>query len=103
MSRKNYRVQLTRDEKKRLEDTLNKGTRQVRRARALLLLNEGGEKPVMDQRDIAERCGFGLALWRRVSASYPAGTRRRRYIWANPRRFPFFPPTGDSPGTVCRV
>jgi hypothetical protein len=65
MRGKNYRVHLTEDEKKRLEDIVNKGVhpvRQVRRARVLLLLNEGEGregKPVKapEQSEIAERCG----------------------------------------------
>jgi hypothetical protein len=44
MRRKTYQVHLTAEEKKRLEDIVSKGVhpaRQVRRARILLLLNEG--------------------------------------------------------------
>jgi hypothetical protein len=44
MRTKLYRVRLTAEEKKRLEDIINKGVhpaRQVRRARILLMLNAG--------------------------------------------------------------
>jgi hypothetical protein len=47
MRTKLYWVRLTAEEKKRLEDIINKGAhpaRQVRRARILLMLNEGEDR-----------------------------------------------------------
>jgi hypothetical protein len=60
MRGKVYRVQLTKDEKKRLEEIVSKGVhpaRQARRAHILLLLNEEGGKPVTEQSEIAARYG----------------------------------------------
>jgi transposase len=75
MRGKNYRVHLTEDEKKRLEDIVNKGVhpvRQVRRARVLLLLNEGegrgGRAP--EQSEVAERCGCTTRVVYTVSKQY---------------------------------
>jgi transposase len=75
MRGKNYRVHLTGDEKKRLEDIVNKGVhpvRQVRRARVLLMLNEGdgrGDR-APEQREVAERCGCTRRVVYTVSKQY---------------------------------
>jgi hypothetical protein len=75
MRGKNYRVHLTDDEKKRLEDIVNKGVhpvRQVRRARVLLMLNEGegrGDR-APEQREVAERCGCTMRVVYTVSKQY---------------------------------
>jgi hypothetical protein len=75
MRGKTYRVQLTAEEKKRLEDIVNKGVhpaRQVRRARILLLLNEGEGKPakVPDQSEIARQCRCNIVVVYTVSRQY---------------------------------
>ncbi|MDR2071540.1 MAG: hypothetical protein LBP81_09030 [Treponema sp.] len=60
MRGKVYRVHLTKDEKKRLEENVSQGVhpaRQVRRAHILLLLNEEEGKPVTEQSEIAARYG----------------------------------------------
>jgi hypothetical protein len=60
MRGKVYRVHITKDEKKRLEEIVSQGVhpaRQVRRAHILLLLNEEEGKPVTEQSEIAERYG----------------------------------------------
>jgi hypothetical protein len=59
MRGKVYRVHLTEDEKKRLEEIVSKGVhpaRQVRRAHILLLLNEEEGKPVTEQSETGDRC-----------------------------------------------
>jgi transposase len=73
MRRKTYRVHLTEDEKERLEEILSEGAhpaRQITRARILLLLNEGEGKAVMEQREIAERCGCTSRVVYTVSKEY---------------------------------
>ncbi|MDR2434021.1 MAG: helix-turn-helix domain-containing protein, partial [Treponema sp.] len=78
MRRKTYRVHLTKDEKKRLEGIVSKGVhpaRQVRRARILLLLNEGegpeGEPvEVPEQSEIARQCQCNTAVVYTVSTQY---------------------------------
>jgi transposase len=78
MRGKTYRVHLTADERQQLEDIITKGVhpaRQIRRARILLLLNEGAKetgKPdtVLEQADIGERCGCGSRLVYTVSKQY---------------------------------
>jgi hypothetical protein len=71
-----YRVHLTAEEKKRLEDIVNKRvhpTREVKRAHILLLLNEGEDregKPVAEQSEIAERCGCTRRVAYTVSRHY---------------------------------
>jgi transposase len=75
MREKTYRVRLTAEEEQRLKDIVTKGVhpaRQVRRARILLLLNEGTDRegnPVKapEQSEIAERCG------RHIDLVYTAG------------------------------
>jgi transposase len=78
MRTKIYRVRLTAEEKKKLEDIVSKGVhpaREVRRARILLLLNEGEEREgkadkVPEQSEIARQClcGIGVVYW--VSKQY---------------------------------
>jgi transposase len=78
MRTKIYRIQLTQDEKKRLENIVSTETapaRQIRRARILLLLNEGEDrqgKPVKvpEQSDIARQCRCNTVLVYRVSKQY---------------------------------
>ncbi|MDR2435000.1 MAG: helix-turn-helix domain-containing protein [Treponema sp.] len=78
MRGKTYRVQLTAEEKKRLEDIVSKGVhpaRQVRRARMLLLLNEGegmGGEPVKvpEQSEIARQCRCNTVVVYTVSKQY---------------------------------
>ncbi|MDR0709525.1 MAG: helix-turn-helix domain-containing protein [Spirochaetaceae bacterium] len=78
MRKKAYRIQLTKDEKTLLEDIVSKGiypARQVRRARILLLLNEGEEREgkalkVPAQSDIARQCRCNTVLVYRVSKQY---------------------------------
>jgi transposase len=78
MRKKAYRIQLTKDEKTLLEDIVSKGiypARQVRRARILLLLNEGEEREgkalkVPEQSDIARQCQCNTVLVYRVSKQY---------------------------------
>jgi hypothetical protein len=70
MKGKTYKVHLTADEKKRLEDMVNKGVhpvREVTHARILLLLNQeepGPGKAVkeLEQSEAAERCGCSIFL-----------------------------------------
>jgi hypothetical protein len=78
MRTKLYRVRLTAEEKKRLEDIVSKGirpARQVRCARILLLLNEGegleGE-PVEapEQSEIARQCQCNTVVVYTVSKQY---------------------------------
>jgi hypothetical protein len=55
-----YRVHLTKDEKKRLEEIVSKGVhpaRQIRRAHLLLMLNEEEGKAIAEQSEIAARYG----------------------------------------------
>jgi transposase len=78
MRKKAYRIQLTKDEENRLEDIVNKGVcpaRQVKRARILLLLNEGEDPQgktagVPEQSDIARQCQCNTVLVYRVSKQY---------------------------------
>jgi hypothetical protein len=73
MRKKTYRVRLTAEEKKRLEDIVNKGVhpvRQVRRARILLLLNEGEEAKVPEQSEIARQCRCNTVVVYKVSKQY---------------------------------
>jgi transposase len=73
MREKVYRVQLTKDEKKRLEEIVSRGlhpARQVRRAHILLLLNEEEGKPVTEQSEIAARCGCTTRVVYTVSRQY---------------------------------
>ena len=75
MRRKLYRVDLTKDEKERLENIVGKGVhpaRQIRRARIVLLLNEGKgtSGAVPEQSEIAEQCRCGTAVICRVSKQY---------------------------------
>jgi transposase len=78
MRKKTYRVRLTSEEKKRLEDIVSKGlhpARQVRRARILLLLNEGegpeGEEvKVPEQNEIARQCQCNTVVVYTVSKQY---------------------------------
>jgi transposase len=75
MRRKTYRVHLTTEEKKRLEDIINKGVhpaRQVRRARILLLLDEGEGEPVKvpEQSEIARQCQCTIVVVYTVSKQY---------------------------------
>jgi transposase len=78
MRKKTYRVHLTAEEKRRLEDIVSKGlhpARQVRRARILLLLNEG-EGPegeplrVPEQSEIARQCRCNTVVVYTVSKQY---------------------------------
>jgi transposase len=75
MRGKTYRVHLTEDERRRLEDIVSKGVhpaRQITRARILLLLDEGtgpGGK-VPEQSDIAERCRCTSSLVYIASKQY---------------------------------
>jgi transposase len=78
MRGKTYRIHLTEDERQRLLDIVTKGvhpTRQITRARILLLLNEGtgrAGKPVKvpEQSGIAERCRCTSSLVYTVSKQY---------------------------------
>jgi hypothetical protein len=75
MRRKSYRVRLTAEEKKRLEDIVNKGVhpaQQVRRARILLLLNEGegGKGKASEQSEIAWHCQCNTAVMYTVNKQY---------------------------------
>jgi hypothetical protein len=78
MRGKTYKVHLTADEKKRLEDMVNKGVhpvREVTHARILLLLNQeepGAGKAVkeLEQSEAAERCGCSIFLVYTVSKRY---------------------------------
>jgi transposase len=78
MKGKTYRVQLTADEKKRLEDIVTKGVhpvREITHARILLLLNQeepGPGKAVneLEQSEVAERCGCSIFLVYTVSKRY---------------------------------
>jgi transposase len=78
MRGKTYQVHLTKEEEKRLEDIVSKGVhpaRQVRRARILLLLNEGENregKPVKapKQSEIARQCGCNVLVVYTVSKQY---------------------------------
>jgi transposase len=75
MRRKTYRVHLTAEEKKRLEDIVSKGVhpaRQVRRARILLLLDEGEGEPVQvpEQSEIARQCRCNIVVVYTVSKQY---------------------------------
>jgi transposase len=77
MRRKTYRVHLTAEEKKRLEDIISKGVpaRQVRRAHILLLLNEqddneGKAVQAAGQRETAERCRCTTDLVYTVGKQY---------------------------------
>jgi transposase len=80
MRGKVYRVQLTKDEKKRLEEIVSKGVhpaRQVRRAHILLLLNEEEGKGVVEQSEIAARYGCTTRVVYTVSRQYvKAGLER---------------------------
>jgi hypothetical protein len=75
MRGKTYRVHLTAEEKRRLEDIVSKGVhpaRQVRRARILLLLDEG-EGPegarvkTLKRSEIAGECHCNTAVVNTVS------------------------------------
>ncbi|MDR3341724.1 MAG: helix-turn-helix domain-containing protein [Treponema sp.] len=78
MRGKSYRVDLLKEEEKRLKDIVSKGVhpaRQVIRAHILLLLNEHEDiqgKAVKEpgQREIAERCRCETGLVYRVSKQY---------------------------------
>jgi transposase len=73
MRGKLYRVHLTKDEKKRLEENVSKGVhpeRQVRRAHILLRLNEEEGKPVTEQSEIAVRYGCTTRVVYTVSRQY---------------------------------
>jgi transposase len=78
MRGKIYRVQLTKEEKKRLEDIMTTGVRparQVRRAHILLLLNEGegleGEPvKVLKQSEVALQCQCNPVVVYTVSKQY---------------------------------
>jgi transposase len=78
MRGKTYRVYLTADEKKRLGDMISGGldpARQLRRARILLLLNEGEnqeERPVKipEQKEIARQCQCNTGLVYTVSRQF---------------------------------
>jgi hypothetical protein len=78
MRGKTYRVYLTEEEKKRLEDIISKGVhpaRQIRRGRILLLLNETEDKqgkPVVvpEQSEIARQCQCGTIVVYQASKQY---------------------------------
>jgi transposase len=78
MRGKTYRVHLTAEEEQRLKDIISKGVhpaRHVRRARILLLLDEGTGregKPVKvpEQSEIAERCQCHIDLVYTVGKQY---------------------------------
>ncbi|MDR1902566.1 MAG: helix-turn-helix domain-containing protein [Treponema sp.] len=77
MRKKIYRVKLTADEKKQLEDIINKGVhpaRQMIRASILLLLNEedqdGNPIKVPEQTEIAQRYQCSTALVYIISRQY---------------------------------
>jgi transposase len=73
MRGKVYRVHLTEEEKKQLEEIVSKGVhpaRQVRRAHILLLLNEEEGKPVTEQSEIAGRYGCTTRVVYTVSKEY---------------------------------
>jgi transposase len=73
MRGKAYRVHLTKDEKRRLEEVVSKGVhpaRQVRRAHILLALHEEEGKPGRGQREIAARYGCTTRVVYMVSRQY---------------------------------
>jgi transposase len=72
---KTYRIHLTKDEEKRLEDIVSAGVhpaRQVRRARILLLLNEEESRSgtIPFQSEIAQQCRCNTAVVYKVSKQY---------------------------------
>jgi transposase len=73
MRGKVYRVHLTKDEKKRLEEVVSTGVhpaRQVRCAHILLSLHEEEGKPEREQREIAARYGCTARVVYTVSRQY---------------------------------
>jgi hypothetical protein len=112
MKEKTYRARLTAEEEQRLKDIVSKGVhpaRQVRRARILLLLNEGTdreEKPVKapEQSGIAEwgRCTTRLVYI--VSKQY-AGEGLERALNRKKRETPPVPAkvTGDAEAKIRLV
>jgi transposase len=78
MRGKTYRVRLTGEEEKLLEEIVREETypeRQVKRARILLLLNRGADRPgnparTPDQSEIAERCRCHVDLVYTVAKQY---------------------------------
>ncbi|MDR0377434.1 MAG: helix-turn-helix domain-containing protein, partial [Spirochaetaceae bacterium] len=74
MKGKKYHVRLTETERKRLWEITKKGSRparQIIRANILLCLDENGtEKPLAEQKAIAQQCGCKTALVYRVSKQY---------------------------------
>jgi transposase len=78
MKGKTYRVRLTGEEAKLLEEIIREGThpsRQAKRAQILLLLNRGADRPgnpirAPGQSEIAERCRCHVDLVYRVGKQY---------------------------------